>query len=38
MEVEYIIEPGVGASPALLDNMVTLPFDNLRKGVANDNS
>jgi hypothetical protein len=38
IEVEYIIEPGVGASPAVLDNIVTLPIDNLRKGVASDKS
>jgi hypothetical protein len=36
IDVEKIIDPGEGVSPALLDKIVTLPFDSLRKGVAKD--
>jgi hypothetical protein len=36
IEVEKMMEPGWGVSPALLDKTVIVPLCNFKKGTAND--
>jgi len=38
IDVEYMIEPGWGVFPALLDRIVMQPLVSLRKGTASDTS